>query len=459
MARAHSNDLGKDRLGPLMVRLALPSIVAQIVNALYNIVDRIYIGHMGAEGDMALTGLGVCFPIIMFISALAALGGQGGGPRAAIAMGEGDNERANSILGSSTALLIALAVVATAVFQIWKEPLLLAFGAAENTIGYASDYLSIYLWGSISVLLALGLNSFVTAQGFSTFAMLTVVIGAAINIALDPLFIFVFDMGVRGAALATIIAQTASAVWVVCFLTGKRSLLRIRRKYLRLKKEVLGPIVALGVSPFIMQSTESLVSISFNSSLRTYGGDTAVGAMTICSSVMQVVYLPLQGLAQGAQPIVSYNYGAGNLDRVKKAYRLLLITSGIYALVIWGLSELFPQVWVSIFNDQPELTALAAWALRIYLMGWCVFWVQMACQQTFVALGQAKVSLFMALLRKVILLIPLIFILPHFFQNQVFGVLVAEPVADVAAALICAVTFAVRFPKILRARERELEQV
>ena len=199
--------------------------------------------------------------------------------------------------------------------------------------------------------------------------------------------------------------------------------------------------------------------ISFNSSLRTYGGDTAVGAMTICSSVMQVVYLPLQGLAQGAQPIVSYNYGAGNLDRVKKAYRLLLITSGIYALVIWGLSELFPQVWVSIFNDQPELTALAAWALRIYLMGWCVFWVQMACQQTFVALGQAKVSLFMALLRKVILLIPLIFILPHFFQNQVFGVLVAEPVADVAAALICAVTFAVRFPKILRARERELEQV
>lgn len=265
--------------------------------------------------------------------------------------------------------------------------------------------------------------------------------------------------GSGGRRWATIIAQTASAVWVVCFLTGKRSLLRIRRKYLRLKKEVLGPIVALGVSPFIMQSTESLVSISFNSSLRTYGGDTAVGAMTICSSVMQVVYLPLQGLAQGAQPIVSYNYGAGNLDRVKKAYRLLLITSGIYALVIWGLSELFPQVWVSIFNDQPELTALAAWALRIYLMGWCVFWVQMACQQTFVALGQAKVSLFMALLRKVILLIPLIFILPHFFQNQVFGVLVAEPVADVAAALICAVTFAVRFPKILRARERELEQV
>ena len=458
MARAHTNDLGKDRLSTLMVRLALPTIVAQVVNALYNIVDRIYIGHMGAEGDLALTGLGVCFPIIMFISALAALGGQGGGPRAAIAMGEGDNERADAVLGSSTALLIALAVVVTAVFQIWKEPLLYAFGATENTIGYAMDYLSIYLWGSISVLLALGLNSFVTAQGFSGFAMLTVVIGAVINIVLDPIFIFGFDMGVQGAALATIIAQTASAVWVLWFLSGKKTTLRIRRRYLRLKGKVLFPIVALGVSPFIMQSTESLVSISFNASLRTYGGDTAVGAMTICSSVMQVVYLPLQGLAQGAQPIVSYNYGSGALDRVKGTFRLLLAASGVYAVVIWALSELFPQVWVSIFNDQPELTALASWALRIYLMGWCVFWVQMACQQTFVALGQAKVSLFMALLRKVILLIPLIFILPRFFEDQVFGVLVAEPVADVTAALVCGLTFAVRFPRILRARKEKLAQ-
>lgn len=458
MSRAHSNDLGKDRLGSLMVRLALPSIVAQVVNALYNIVDRVYIGHMGMESDLALTGLGVCFPIIMFISALAALAGQGGGPRAAIAMGEGDNRRADSILGSSTALLVVLAVVATAVFQIWKEPLLYVFGATENTIGYAMDYLSIYLWGSISVLISLGLNSFLTAQGFSTFSMLTVVIGAVINIVLDPVFIFGFGMGVQGAALATIIAQTASAVWVLWFLTGKRSVLRIRLRYLRPKKEVLAPIVALGISPFIMQSTESLVSISFNASLRTYGGDTAVGAMTICSSVMQVIYLPLQGLAQGAQPIVSFNYGSGALERVRKTFRLLLAASGIYAAAVWGLSELFPQVWVSIFNDKPELTALAAWALRIYLMGWCVFWVQMACQQTFVALGQAKVSLIMALLRKVILLIPLIFILPHFFADQVFGVLVAEPVADVTAALVCGVVFAIRFPKILRAREQELEK-
>lgn len=458
MASAHTNDLGKERLGSLMVRLALPSIVAQVVNALYNIVDRVYIGHMGADSDLALTGLGVCFPIIMFISALAALAGQGGGPRAAIAMGEGNDQRADSILGSSTALLIVLAVAATAVFQIWKEPLLYAFGATENTIGYAMDYLSIYLWGSISVLISLGLNSFLTAQGFSTFSMLTVVIGAVINIALDPVFIFGFHMGVQGAALATIIAQTASAVWVLWFLTGKRSVLHIRLKYLRPKKEVLLPIVALGVSPFIMQSTESLVSISFNASLRTYGGDTAVGAMTICSSVMQVIYLPIQGLAQGAQPIVSYNYGAGALDRVKGTFRILLVSCAVYTIAIWGFSELFPQVWVSIFNDKPELTAMASWALRIYLMGVCVFWVQMACQQTFVALGQAKVSLIMALLRKVILLIPLIFILPHFFADQVFGVLVAEPVADVTAALICGVTFAIRFPKILQARERELER-
>lgn len=449
MARAHSNDLGKDRLGPLMVRLALPSIVAQIVNALYNIVDRIYIGHMGAEGDMALTGLGVCFPIIMFISALAALGGQGGGPRAAIAMGEGDNERANSILGSSTALLIALAVVATAVFQIWKEPLLLAFGATENTIGYASDYLSIYLWGSISVLLALGLNSFVTAQGFSTFAMLTVVIGAAINIALDPLFIFVFDMGVRGAALATIIAQTASAVWVVCFLTGKRSLLRIRRKYLRLKKEVLGPIVALGVSPFIMQFTESILNVCFNTSLLQYGGDLAVGAMTILASVMQFAMLPLQGFTQGAQPIVGFNYGAGNRDRVKETFRRLLVCCIVYAGIIWAVAMFLPQVFTAIFTNDPTLAEYTQWAIRIYLALAFLMGIQVACQQTFIALGNAKTSVFLALLRKVILLIPLIYLLPHLLPgNQVMAVFLAEPVADAIAVATTGTLFWRQYHKL-----------
>lgn len=458
MSRSRTNDLGHDPIGPLLFRLALPAILAQVVNALYNIVDRIYIGHMGTEGDLALTGLGVCFPIIMFISALAGLAGQGGAPRAAIAMGEGDNDRADSILGGSAALLLTLAVAAMVVFQVFKTPLLLAFGATENTIGYASDYLSIYLCGTIPVLLSLGLNTYITAQGFSTFSMATTVIGAVINIALDPVFIFALGLGVRGAAFATIIAQTASALWVLRFLTGSRSTLRIRRKKLRLDPKILGPIVALGISPFIMQSTESLVSVSFNASLRAYGGDMAVGAMTICSSVMQILWLPTQGLAQGAQPITSYNYGAGNLDRVKKAYRLLLTCCGIYVVTAWALIELFPQVPVALFNDNPELSSLAVWALRIYVAGMCIFWVQMASQQTFVALGQAKISLFIALLRKVILLIPLIFILPHFFENRVFAVLLAEPVADIAAALTCAAVFFIRFPRILNSRAKQLAQ-
>lgn len=456
MSKTRNSDLGSAPIAPLLFRLALPAILAQVVNALYNIVDRIYIGHMGSSGDLALTGLGVCFPITMFISALAGLAGQGGAPRAAIAMGEKDNDRANAILGGSTALLLVLAVAATALFQIFKEPLLLAFGATENTIGYATDYLSVYLWGSISVLISLGLNTYITAQGFSTFSMLTVVIGAAINIVLDPVFIFLFDMGVRGAALATIIAQTVSALWVLKFLTGPRSTLRIQRKYLRLDGQILAPIVALGVSPFIMQATESLISIAFNSSLRNYGGDVAVGAMTICTSVMQVLWLPTQGLAQGAQPIISYNYGSGSLDRVKKTFLLLLLSCGVYILAIWGFVMLFPQIPVAIFNDNPDLTAMAVWALRIYLAGLCVFWIQMACQQTFVSLGQAKVSLFVALLRKVILLIPLIYILPHFFGDKVFAVLLAEPVADVTAALTCGCIFLCRFPKILKGREEAL---
>lgn len=449
--------LGSAPIGPLLLRLALPAIVAQLVNALYNIIDRIYIGHMEPDGALALTGLGVCFSIILFISALAALAGMGGGPRASIAMGEGNNEKAETVLGGSTALLLVLAVIATTVFQIWKEPLLLAFGADPTTIGYASDYLSIYLWGSVSVLISLGLNCFITIQGFATTAMLTTLIGAGVNIVLDPLFIFGLKMGVKGAALATVIAQTVSALWVLRFLTGPKSVLHIRLRHLRLHPSVVGPIVALGVSPFIMQATESLVSISFNSSLLKYGGTTAVGAMTICASVMQVLWLPSQGLTQGAQPIISYNFGAGNLDRVKKAFKLLALIQMIYLVTIWLFVELFPGIPVALFNNNPDLTALARRALRIYLMGLCVFWIQNSCQQTFVALGQAKVSLFFALFRKVILLIPLIFLLPHLFSDQVFAVLAAEPIADVVSALSCGAVFLYRFPRILKERAKALE--
>ncbi len=457
MAKTRTNDLGRDKVGPLLFRLALPAIFAQVVNALYNIVDRIYIGHLGADGDLALTALGICFPIITFISALAALAGQGGAPQAAIAMGEGNDKKANAILGNSFTLLVIFSVASTVLLQIFKEPLLLAFGATEATIGYALEYLTVYLCGSVFVLITLGLNTYISAQGFSTVSMATVLLGAAINIVLDPVFIFLFDMGVKGAALATVLAQTVSAVWVFRFLTSRRSKLRIRRDCLRPSKKLVAPIMALGVSPFIMQATESLISVSFNASLRDYGGDAAVGAMTICSSVLMVMWLPTQGLAQGAQPIISFNYGAGRLDRVKQTIRLLLISCGAYILTFWALVELFPGLMVSIFNNDPQLTALTAWALRIYVAGMCVFWVQMACQQAFIALGQAKISLFLALLRKVILLIPLIFILPHFFEDKVFAVFLAEPIADVVAAVTCGVLFLLRIPKILKAREEALK--
>ena len=457
MSHTRTNDLGRDPIGPLLFRLALPAILAQVVNALYNIVDRVYIGHMEPDGALALTGLGVCFSILMFVSALAALAGMGGGPRASIAMGEGDHDKAEAYLGGSAALLLVLAVVVTTVFQIWKEPLLLAFGADETTVGYAADYLSVYLWGSVSVLITLGLNTYISIQGRASTAMLTTLIGAVLNIVLDPVFIFLFDMGIKGAALATVLAQTVSALWVLRFLTGPKTKLRLRLRHLRLKKEILLPTVALGVSPFIMQATESLVTVSFNASLLRYGGTAAVGAMTVCSSMMMLMWLPAQGLAQGAQPIISYNFGAGNFPRVKKTCRLLLLVTMVYMVAFWGLVQLFPGAAVGVFNDDPALTSTAVWALRIYLAGMCVFWLQCACQQIFVALGQAKVSLFFALLRKVILLVPLIFLLPHVVEHRVLGVLLAEPIADIVSALACGGVFFLRLPRILAKRAEELK--
>ena len=443
-------------IGKLLFRLAAPAIAAQLVNALYNIVDRIYIGHMEPDGDLALTGLGVCFAILMFISAMAVLAGMGGGPRASIAMGEGDRDKAEAYLGGSFTMLLVMAVVATAVFQIWKEPLLLAFGADASTVGYATDYLSVYLWGSVAVLISLGLNTYITIQGRSGIAMCTTLIGAVVNIALDPLFIFGFHMGVKGAALATVIAQTVSALWVLRFLTGRKTLLRLRLRHIRLKPSVIGPIAALGISPFIMQATESLVSVSFNSSLLKYGGTPAVGAMTICSSVMQIVWLPSQGLSQGAQPIISYNFGAGNFDRVKKAYRLLALSLMVYMVTATLFVELFPSLPVALFNDDPTLTAIARRAVRIYMAGMALFWIQSASQNSFVALGQAKLSLFFALFRKVLLLIPLIFLLPHLFADRVAGVLVAEPIADVVSALTCGAVFLWRLPHIIEQRRKTL---
>ena len=452
MKSKRQNDLGNDPIGSLLIRLAIPAITAQLVNALYNIVDRMYIGHIEGTGDLALTGLGVAFPVIMFISALSALAGMGGGSKAAIRMGAGDQEGANAILGGCTALLVVISLVVTVLFQVFKDPMLLLFGASENTLGYASDYLGIYLWGTIAVQFSLGLNNFITTQGFSTVSMLTVIIGAVCNIVLDP------DMGVQGAALATILSQAVSALWVLKFLTGKRSRLTIQARHLRLDPKVLLPVMAIGVSPFIMQSTESLVNIALNSSLKLYGGDTYVGAMTIASSIMQVLVMPLQGLTQGAQPILGFNFGAGKTDRVRRTFKLLFLSCIALSTVFFLSVQLFPCVFISIFNDKEELVRAAEWALHVYFGGMFMLGMQFSCQQTFVALGQAKVSLFLALLRKIALLIPLIYILPHFLSNQVFAVYLAEPVADVCAATCTGLVFLWKFPRILRERDASADR-
>lgn len=452
-------DLGKDPVGRLLFTLAVPTITSQVVNALYNIVDRMYIGHIPGEGAAALTGLGVCFPLIMLISAFANLIGMGGAPRASILMGHGDEKGAERILGSCFAALAALSVVLTAFSFVFMRPMLMLFGASEATIGYAMDYMEIYAAGTIFVQLTLGMNVFITAQGFSKVSMMTVVIGAAINIILDPIFIFVFGMGVRGAAWATVLSQAVSAVWALRFLCGGRAVLKLRRENIKVSRAVIMPCVALGFAPFVMQSTESLLVLSFNSSLLKYGGDVAVGAMTILSSVMQFAMLPVQGLTQGAQPIVSYNYGAGNPERMKRAFMLLLRSCLVCTAVIWALSLLCPGLFVHIFTDDPELAATARWALRIYMAGIGVFGAQVACQQTFIALGNSRTSSFLATLRKIILLIPLIYILPHFFDDKVFAVFFAEPVADVIAVATTVTLFSHEFRRLLRSmRERRAGQ-
>ncbi len=441
--------LGTERIGKLLFQLAVPSILAQLINVLYNMVDRMYIGHIKDIGATALTGVGITFPIIMIITAFASLVGMGGAPRASIMMGKKRYDKAEEILGNSFSTQIIISIVLTITYLIFSEPLLYLFGASSNTIQYSKDYMFIYSIGTIFVQIALGLNAFITAQGFTKISMLTVMIGAIINIILDPILIFGFNMGVKGAALATIISQAVSAIWVLKFLIGKKSTIRIKKQYLKINPKVIGPTLLLGLSPFIMQSTESALILTFNSSLLKYGGDLAVGAMTILSSVMQFAMLPLQGLTQGCQPIVSYNYGAKQLDRVKKAFKLLLISSVIYSSILWALSMFLPNIFVSIFTSDAQLKEISQWGLRIYMASSCVFGAQIACQQTFIALGNAKTSVFLALLRKVILLIPLILILPNFFEDKVFAVFLSEPVADLIAVSVTLTTFIISFKKLL----------
>lgn len=453
MSKQHTNDLGRDPIGSLLARLAGPAILAQLINALYNLVDRVYIGQ--GVGDLALTALGVTFPILMIISAFSAFVGMGGAPRVAIKMGEGKRDEAEQILSNCFVVLISLSVALTAVFLIFGRPLLMLFGASGNTVEDALSYLNIYVSGTIFVQISLGLNAFISTQGFARTSMMTVLIGAIANILLDPLFIFVFHMGVQGAALATILSQALSAGWVLRFLFSKKSQIKIRPKYFRVRREIILPVMALGISPFIMQSTESLVNICLNSSLQRYGGDLAVGAMTILTSVMQLFMLPIQGLSQSAQPIMGFNFGAKQMERVRLAFRYMLICSLSYSTLIFLLAQIAPQVFVGMFSSSPELFDKGVWALRIYMGGTFLMGAQLACQQTFVALGQAKTSLCLALLRKIILLIPLIYILPFFFADKVFAVFLAEPIADITAALSTSTVFLLRFGKILK---RKLEE-
>ncbi len=447
------NDLGRDPVGPLMMRLALPVVTAQLVNALYNIVDRMYIGHIPEVGDLALTGVGVTFSVIMFITAMTSLVCVGGGTRAAMHMGEGRPELSEEILGNCTLLLAILSVAAGLIFFAARRPMLLLFGATEDTIGYAGDYLGIYLSGTLFVAISVGLNTFISAQGFSMWSMATVLLGAGVNIVLDPIFIFALDMGVKGAALATVIAQLLSAAWVVRFLTGKITRLRLRRRYLRLRWEILAPVLSIGAAPFVMQSTESILNVAFNASLKAFGGNMAVGTMTISGSVMQLLATLFQGFAQGATPIISFNYGAGKTDRVRRAVRLLVIICLSLSTGIWLLLELFPRFFVLIFNNDPALVEYAVQGIRIYGAGMFALGMQHACQQSFVALGQSKISMFLALLRKFILLIPLILILPHFMDNQVLAVFLAEPVSDIIASVITGTLFFTRLNRILKKRE------
>ena len=442
--------LGTEPVGKLLFKLAVPTVIAQIINMLYNIVDRIYIGHMPGNGSLALTGVGVCMPIILIVSAFAALVSSGGAPRASISMGQGKYDKAESILGECFFLQVIISVILTIVLLVFGRSFLLAFGASENTIEYATSYMRIYALGTIFVQLTLGMNAFITAQGFAKTGMLTVLIGAVCNIVLDPIMIFVLNLGVSGAALATIISQGISTIWVLSFLKSNKSNIRLKKEYMTLEKDVIVPCVTLGLATFIMQASESIISVCFNSSLQRYGGDIAVGAMTILSSVMQLAMLPMQGIGQGAQPIASYNFGAKNKTRVKETFKWLLVSSLVYSTLLWLFIMTCPKLFASIFSPDVVLIDYTANALRIYCASLFLFGIQIACQMIFVSIGNAVDSIIVAVLRKFVLLIPLIYIVPHFVSDATTGVFLAEPIADALAVAFTATLFFFEFRKALK---------
>lgn len=450
MAAKPNQDMGTGSVKKLMVQMAVPALVGQVINLLYNVVDRIYIGHIPEIGGTALTGVGLFTPILMLITAFAMLAGAGGAPRAAIAMGQDDKDKAEKIVANCFTVLMLLAVILTAVFYFTAPMLLRLFGASDATLPYAVEYGHIYILGSVFVLIVMGMNPFITTQGFAKISMLTTVIGAVINIVLDPIFIFAFGMGVSGAALATVLSQAVSAVWILRFLTGKQTQLKLKAGNMKLIPSIILPCLGLGVSSFVMISTESILSISFTSSLARYGGDVAVGAMTVLTSINQLITMPLSGVCQGGQPLISFNYGAKKYDRVKEAFLCQFFVCVAYTTVFWLLLMAVPGVFAGIFTNDTALVDYTAWAIRIFLIGCFSVGFQISCQQAFMALGQAKISLLMACLRKLILLIPLIFILPNFFADKAFAVFLAEPVSDIVAAAVTTAAFFLFFRKLLK---------
>ena len=434
------NDFSKGNIPRTITRLAIPMILAMLVNALYSVVDRIYIGHLSGVGQTALTGIGLCYPITMAIAAFSYLVGNGGGPLTSILRGAKDDEGAEKVLGNSITLLVLFGILVPLICFLIQKPVLYLFGASDATYPYAREYITIYLSGSLPVMLTLGLNPFLNAQGFTRTGMMTVLIGAVCNIVLDPLFIFVFGMGVRGAAIATVISQTVSAVWVIAFLLGKKNLIRVRKQFLRLQRDVSMRIMGLGVSTFIMNLTEAAISAVFNASHSRFGGDIYVTVMTVATSVSQLVFMPLSGFAQGAQPVTGYNYGAREYTRVKQCFWFLVKASVTYAVLAWLVLMIFPRQLIGIFNNDPTLMETAIPMFRVFFCMNFIMSLQMSAQNTFVAMGEAKKATFFALYRKVLLLIPLILILPR-IGFGITGVFAAEPVADTISALTCFTTF------------------
>ena len=450
MDNRYEERLGTQKMLPLIMNMTIPAVTAQLVNLLYNIVDRIYIGHISGIGTDALAGVGICNTLIIIIAAFAQFAGGGSAPLASIELGKGNREKAEGYLGNTLTFLMIFSGLLMILMYAFMNPLLRLTGASDVTIVYAVPYFSIYLAGSFFVMVNIGLNSFISVQGRPRIAMITTLIGAALNIILDPIFIFTLKMGVAGAAIATVISQAVSAVWIIHFLVSGKATLRIEKKYLRPDPILIRSMAALGVSPFIMASTESLIGFVLNRKLADYG-DIYISALTVMQSTLQFINVPLTGFSQGCIPIISYNYGHKNIGRVKEAFRILLIVQVVYGLMLVMMMMFFPGLFARIFTKDALLISTVEKIMPVFVAGMSIFGLQRACQNTFVAVDEAKISVFIALLRKVFLLIPLALILPHFMG--VMGVFSAEAIADATAAICCTIIFIVKFPKILKSCE------